>query len=75
MKEKIISLICEELGLDDDKITEDSRFVEDLGCDSLDFIELLTAAEEQFDLPEFSEESLSELATVGDLISYCEKNL
>lgn len=72
MLEKIRALICEQLGLDEDAVTEDSAFVEDLCCDSLDVIELLTAAEEQFGMSEIPEEEMAEMKTVGDLVRYVE---
>ena len=72
MLETIRALICEELGLDEENVNEDSAFVEDLCCDSLDIIELLAAAEEQFGMGEIPEEKMAEMKTVGDLVRYVE---
>lgn len=72
MLEKIKSLICDQLGLDEDRVTEESRFVEDLCCDSLDIIELMTTAQEEFDMAEIPEDALAEMKTVGDLVRYAE---
>lgn len=75
MLEKIKELICQQLDLDPATITEETTFVEDLCCDSLDIIELITAAEEEFDLGEIPEEDLAGMKTVGDLFRYAEKAL
>lgn len=74
MFEKIRALICEQLGLDEDKVTMESSFVEDLCCDSLDVIDLLTTAEEAFGMGEVPEEALAGMVTVGDLVRYAEEN-
>lgn len=73
MFEKIRALICEQLGLDEEQITENSSFVEDLCCDSLDIIELMAAAEEEFGMGEVPEDKLAEMKTVGDLVRYVEE--
>lgn len=73
MFEKIRALICDQLGLDEDRVTEEASFVEDLCCDSLDIVELLTTAEEEFDMSDIPEEKLAELKTVGDLVRYVEE--
>lgn len=73
MFEKIRALICEQLGLDEEQITENSSFVEDLCCDSLDIIELMATAEEEFGMGEVPEDKLAEMKTVGDLVRYVEE--
>lgn len=75
MEEKVINLICTQLGLDIDKITLESSFVDDLFCDSLDIVELLSVAEDQFGMPEIPEERLAQMKTVGDLVSYVEETM
>lgn len=75
MLEKVITLICEQLGLDEDRVNEDSSFVEDLCCDSLDIVELMATAEEEFDMGDIPEEVLAEMRTVGDLVRYIEQNV
>lgn len=72
MFEKIQGLICEQLGLDPEKVTEESRFVEDLCCDSLDVIELMTTAEDEFGMEQIPEDKLAGMLTVGDLVRYVE---
>lgn len=75
MFENIQNIICDQLGLSADKVTSDARFVEDLFCDSLDIVELLATAEEQFDMPEIPEDKLAEIKTVGDLVAYFESTV
>ncbi|MGM9669549.1 MAG: acyl carrier protein [Faecousia sp.] len=72
MLEKIIKLICDQLGLDEDRVTAESTFEEDLCCDSLDVIELMATAEEEFGMGSVPEEKLAEIKTVGDLVRYVE---
>ena len=73
--EKVRELICLQFAADKDNITMDTAFVEDLGADSLDVVELTMAMEEEFELPEVSEDELKTLLTVGDLVAYIEKQI
>lgn len=75
MFEQIRTIICEQLGLDEDRVTEDAAFVEDLCCDSLDIVELLATAEEEFGMGEIPEAALAEMKTVGDLVRYVQDNM
>lgn len=75
MFEKIRTMICEQLGLDEDRVTMESTFVEDLCCDSLDVVELMATAEEEFDMVSIPEDALAEMKTVGDLVRYVTDNL
>lgn len=74
MFEKIRAMICQQLGLDAERVTEDSSFVQDLCCDSLDVVELLATAEEEFGLKEIPEAALAQMVTVGDLVRYVTEN-
>ena len=68
--EKVKKIIAEHLGIDDmDKITEDAKFIDDLGADSLDTVELVMAFEEAFDV-EIPDEKAETILTVGDAISH-----
>ena len=68
------NIIAEHLGIDDmDKITEDAKFIDDLGADSLDTVELVMAFEEAFDV-EIPDEKAETILTVGDAISHLESN-
>ncbi len=68
--DKVKELIAEQLSVDPEKITEDTRFINDLEADSLDIVELTMAIEEEFDLPEIPEEELANLVSVRDLVDY-----
>ncbi|MFT8314747.1 MAG: acyl carrier protein [Clostridium sp.] len=69
MFEKVKDIIAEQLGLDASEITLESSFVDDLGADSLDIVELIMALEEEFDI-EFPDEDAEKVATVGDVVEY-----
>lgn len=63
-------LIAEQFAIDTDEIGKDSSFVDDLGADSVDLVELVMAMEEEFDVGEIDEEDLTGLKTVGDCVRY-----
>jgi len=71
LKQQIIDIITEQLGVDAADITAEKSFVEDLDADSLDLTELIMAFEEAFGF-EISEEDAEKLKTVGDVIEYIE---
>ena len=72
--EKVKKIIAEHLGIDDmGKITEDAKFIDDLGADSLDTVELVMAFEEAFDV-EIPDEKAETILTVGDAISHLESS-
>ena len=66
-------IIVEQLGLDDDEVTMESRFREDLEADSLDIVELIMAFEDEFG-GEISDEDAQSIVTVGDVVKFIEKN-
>ena len=68
--ERILKLICEQFLVEPETVTPETTFVDDLGADSLDVVELTMALEEEFSLPEISDEELKKIATVGDLVDY-----
>ena len=70
---RVKEIIINELGVDPEKITTDAAFVDDLGADSLDTVEMVMAFEEEFaiDIPD---EDAEQMITVGDAIAYIEKN-
>ena len=68
-------LIAEQFAIDADEISMDSSFVEDLGADSVDLVELVMAMEEEFDIGEIDEEDLAGLKTVGDCVRYLSSKL
>lgn len=69
MLEQIKSMIAENLGVNEDTITEASSFKDDLGADSLDLFELAMALEDEFGI-EIPTEDLEQIATVGDVVEY-----
>lgn len=69
---KIKDIIVEQLGVDPEKVKPEASFIDDLGADSLDIVELVMAMEEEFDL-EIPDEDAEKLKTVQDVSSYLEK--
>ena len=69
MFEKMKPIIAEQLGVDPDKITYDASFIDDLGADSLDMVELILAIEEEYGF-EVSEEDAAKISTVGEACEY-----
>lgn len=63
-------LIAEQFAIDADEISMDSSFVDDLGADSVDLLELVMAMEEEFNVGEIDEDDLTGLKTVGDCVRY-----
>jgi acyl carrier protein len=74
VKDDVIEIIEDQLGVDASQITEDASFTEDLGADSLDLAELLMAFEEDFDI-EISEEAAEQIGTVGEAVKQIEEQL
>jgi len=69
LEERVKNLVISQLGVDAEKVTTDSSFIDDLGADSLDTVELVMAFEEEFDM-EISDEEAQKLRTVGDVVTY-----
>jgi acyl carrier protein len=67
--EKIKSVIAEQLSIDEEEIAIESSFIDDLGADSLDIVELIMALETEFDI-EIPDEDAEKIATVGDVVEY-----
>ena len=72
--EKVQKILAEQLELDADEITMDSSLVEDLGIDSLDFVDIVMSLEDEFDT-EFPEEDMAGIKTVGDIVKYIEDKI
>jgi acyl carrier protein len=70
---KVKEIIVNELGVEAEKVTEDASFVEDLGADSLDTVELVMAFEEEFGI-EIPDEDAEKLQTVGDAVRYLQEH-
>jgi acyl carrier protein len=73
-KQKVIDLIVDQLGVDADNVTPEAHFIDDLGADSLDTVELVMAFEEEFDI-EIPDDDAEKLETVGNAIEYLNKRL
>jgi len=72
--DRVKKIVVEHLGVEADKVTEDASFIDDLGADSLDTVELVMALEEEFGL-EISDEDAEKITTVGDAVKYIEEHL
>ena len=71
--EKVKAVIVEQLNVDDDDVTEDASFVDDLGADSLDIVELVMALEEEFGIS-IPDEEAENIKTVGDAVNFISAN-
>ncbi|HKI96137.1 MAG TPA: acyl carrier protein [Gemmatimonadales bacterium] len=69
VEDKVKDIIAEELGVEREKLTDDASFMEDLGADSLDQVELVMAFEKEFDI-DIPDEEAEKLRTVGDALKY-----
>ncbi len=70
---KVREIICEQLGVSEGDVTPDASFIEDLGADSLDIVELVMALEEEYDM-EISDEEAEKIRTVQDVVTYIESH-
>ena len=73
VQERVKNIIVEQLGVEADQVKTEAQFVNDLGADSLDTVELIMALEEEFDV-EIPDEKAEKIKTVGEAISYIEEN-
>ncbi|HQR40556.1 MAG TPA: acyl carrier protein [Blastocatellia bacterium] len=73
IEEKVKQIIVEELGVDEPEVTANARFIEDLGADSLDTVELVMRFEEEFDI-EIPDEDAEKIQSVRDAISFIEQH-
>ena len=69
VEEKVRNIICDQVAVEPEKVTMTASFVDDLGADSLDIVELVMTMEEEFDL-EIPDEEAEKLRVVGDVVSY-----
>ncbi|HIA31907.1 MAG TPA: acyl carrier protein [Nitrospinaceae bacterium] len=73
VEEKVKEIIVDQLGVDENQVVESASFIEDLGADSLDTVELVMALEEEFDV-EISDEDAEKISKVQDAIEYINNN-
>jgi acyl carrier protein len=71
--ERVKSIIVEQLGVASEEVNESASFIEDLGADSLDIVELVMALEEEYDI-EISDEDAEKILTVGDAVKYIQNH-
>ena len=71
---RVRSIIADQLGITEDEIKPESKFIEDLGADSLDIVELVMAMEEEFDI-EIPDEHADRLQTIGSAVEYLKERL
>ncbi|MBP3337371.1 MAG: acyl carrier protein [Clostridia bacterium] len=71
--EKVKEIIVDQLGVDEDAVTMEASFIDDLGADSLDIVELIMALEEEFDL-EIPDSEAENIKVVGDVVNYIKAN-
>lgn len=72
--EKVKEILCEQLDVEEEKVTLESSIVDDLGADSLDVVDLVMSLEEEFDV-EIPDEDVENMKTVGDIVKYIEKKM
>lgn len=72
-EERVKQIVAEQLGVDEDQVTPEASFMDDLGADSLDTVELVMALEEEFDI-EISDEDAEKIQTVQNAIDYISEN-
>ncbi len=68
--DKIIAMICEQFDMEPDQLSENTSFIDDMGIDSVDVVELVVELEDEFGLDEIPEEELKQMRTIGDLAAY-----
>jgi len=73
VSDKVKSIIVEQLGVEEDEVKDDAKFIDDLGADSLDTVELVMALEEEFSI-EISDDDAEKIMTVQDAIAYVESH-
>jgi acyl carrier protein len=73
--EKLKKIIAEEFGLEEDEVTMDLSFADDLDADSVDIVELSMVLEEEFGVDEIDDDVASSIQTVGDLVHYLQEQL
>lgn len=73
VEERVKNIIVEQLGVEADQVKPEAQFVNDLGADSLDTVELIMALEEEFDV-EIPDEKAEKIKTVGEAIAYIQEN-
>ena len=74
VEKRVIEIIMEQLGVSEEEVTMEASFIDDLGADSLDLVELIMAMEEEFSL-EISDEDAEKIQTVQDVVNYISEHV
>jgi len=74
VQERVIDIVCENLGVNKEQVARPTSFIEDMGADSLDIVELVMELEEEFEIT-IPDEQAEKIKTVGEAIDYIEKEL
>ena len=74
VERRVIEIIVEQLGVSEEEVTMEASFIEDLGADSLDLVELIMAMEEEFSI-EISDEDAEKIQTVQDVVNYINEHM
>ena len=72
--EKLVAIIAVQFSISENSVTMDTSFIDDLGADSLDVVELTMAIEEAFEVPEVDDDIVTRLITVGDVFQFISEN-
>ena len=72
--EKLVTIVAVQFSISESSVTMDTSFIDDLGADSLDVVELTMAIEEAFDVPEVDDDIVTRLITVGDVFQFISEN-
>jgi len=72
VEESVIAIVCENLGVNKEQVKRSTNFIEDIGADSLDIVELIMELEEEFDI-QIPDEQAEKIKTVGEAIDYIER--
>jgi acyl carrier protein len=74
VEERVIEIVCENLGVNKEQVTRSTKFIEDIGADSLDIVELVMELEEEFEIT-IPDDQAEKIKTVGEAIEYIEREL
>ncbi len=74
IRAKVVEIVKDKLGIDDDKITDDAKYVEDLGADSLSLVDVAMALEDEFGM-KIPDEDIEKITTVGATVEYIKEHL